>query len=105
MTRIIPAHGVYRSAELQDSLRKANPNDKLTKWITDMEVKLKENMLAGDNIGKEKIPKYYKRQYGVNNLYRYEHPEGYRSCYTILQGCVYILDIRSHTEYDRIFGY
>ena len=44
------------------------------------------------------------------NLFRYAHPEGYRSCYRIFYEeeigvCPHILDLLSHEEYDGIFGY
>lgn len=75
-----------------------------------MEIVLRENRCAGDLIRKSQIPSYYVQQYGVNNLHRYQHPEGYRSCYTVsniagLGVCPTILDIRSHDEYEKIFGY
>jgi hypothetical protein len=66
---------------------------------------LKENMYAGELIRKSQIPKQYIDKYHVNNLYRYSHPEGFRSCYRILNGCPYILDVMSHAEYDKVFGY
>lgn len=58
----------------------------------------------------KKIPKHYIRRYGVNSLYRYDHPEGFRSCYTLLEYgrlgvCLVILDLRTHPEYDKIFRY
>ena len=100
-----PSRAVFRSRELDDFLKKLNPNDKRVKWINDMENVLKENMFAGDIIKKDQIPSYYITHYGVNHLYRYSHPEGYRSCYVILDGCPHILDIKSHPEYNKIFGY
>src|SRR5438093_9916194 len=45
---------------------------------------LKENAFAGDKIQKERIPSVCVRKHGIHNLYRYEHPEGYRSCCTCL---------------------
>ena len=75
-----------------------------------MEAVLLENMFAGNLIVKKKIPAYYIERYGVNNLYRYRHPEGHRSCYTIFNRegigvCPTILDLISHSEYERRFGY
>jgi hypothetical protein len=75
-----------------------------------MEVVLKENMFAGEQISKKQIPHHYKERYGVNNLFRYAHPEGYRSCYTIFNKegfgvCPHVLDLLSHEEYDLVFGY
>jgi hypothetical protein len=70
-----------------------------------MEKVLGENMYAGELIRKSQIPKQYIDRYGVNNLYRYSHPEGFRSCYTVVNCCPVILDIMSHAEYDKVFGY
>jgi hypothetical protein len=75
-----------------------------------MQAVLKENMFAGESVSKKQIPIHYAERYGVNNLFRYAHPEGYRSCYTFFceEGigvCPHILDLSSHEEYDKIFGY
>lgn len=66
---------------------------------------LKENKFAGELIKKSQIPQVYVERFNVNNLYRYGHPEGYRSCYTILNECPHILDLMSHPEYDKVFRY
>ena len=78
-----PSPAVYLDKELEDMLKKLDSNHKFNKWIADMKSVLKENMLAGDRIRKKQIPRHYVGRYGVNNLYRYDHPEGYRSCYTL----------------------
>jgi hypothetical protein len=103
-----PSLAVFRSKDLDDLLRQDNP--KFRRWVEDMETVLKENMFAGEPVRKRQIPSHYTERYGVNNLFRYAHPEGYRSCYTISyeEGfgvCPHILDLLSHEEYDRIFGY
>lgn len=105
-----PSPAVFRSRDLEDFLKTLKPDDKLRRWIEDMETVLLENMFAGQLVKKRQIPSYYVQRYGVNNLFRYRHPEGYRSCYTILNVEGYgvrpiILDIMSHEEYERIFGY
>ena len=105
-----PSPVIFRSRGLEEFLKPLKPDDKLRRWIEDMEAVLLDNMFAGQLVKKKQIPSYYVRRYGVNNLFRYRHPEGYRSCYTILnvEGfgvCPIILDILSHEEYDRIFGY
>ena len=97
---------VYVSQELNNLLKNLKPDDKFVKWINDMVDVLKENKFAGDLIKKSQIPRLYIERYKVNNLYRYAHPEGFRSCYTILSDqCPYILDIMSHREYDKVFKY
>lgn len=105
-----PSPAVFRSKDLDEFLKKLEPDHKFRRWIEDMEAVLKENKFAGQLVKKKQIPLCYTECYDVNNLYRYAHPEGYRSCYTILnvEGigvCPHILDIMSHKEYDRIFGY
>lgn len=105
-----PSPAVFLSEELEDFLKELGPNHKFRKWVEDMKSVLKENMLAGERIRKKQIPPHYVMRYGVNNLYRYDHPEGYRSCYTLTERndmgvCPTILDLNTHYEYDKIFGY
>jgi len=100
-----PSPAIYLSEELSGLLEAVGPDHKFSKWIEDMKLVLKEHMFSGDLIKKKQIPQYYIDKYGVNNLYRYSHPEGYRSCYTIANSCPYILDLMPHPEYDKIFGY
>ena len=105
-----PSAAVFRSKNLNQFLSMQEPRSKFRKWIENMEIALKENMYAGEQIRKSQIPQHYIDTYGVNNLYRYAHPEGYRSCYTIFNEenfgvCPHILDIISHEEYNKIFGY
>jgi hypothetical protein len=70
---------------------------------------LKEDPAAGEHVEKNHWPKLYVKNYSINNLFRYELPEGYRMIYTIIRkGSVIkptILDILDHTAYDHLFGY
>lgn len=105
-----PCDGVGISPELQALLNSLPEDHKFAKWINDMADRLLYDRRSGQSIAKEKIPKRYILKYDVNNLYRYAHPEGYRSCYTLLimdkgRICAWILDILSHPEYDDLFGY
>ena len=105
-----PANAVFASPELAALLGSLEEDHKIQKWINDMKMILKEDKFRGRSIKKEQIPKYYIDRYGVDNLYYYRHPEGYRSCYHLhkfegLGVCPVILDINTHTEYERIFGY
>ena len=71
---------VFLSEELDSLLKSLATNHKFVKWIKSMAEVLEENKFAGELIKKSQIPKLYVEQYHVNNLYRYNHPEGYRSC-------------------------
>jgi len=96
---------VFLSPKLHRFLDSLKPDHKFAKWIWSMADVLKENKFAGELIRKSQIPRIYVERFSVNNLYRYSHPEGYRSCYTILNECPIILDLMSHAEYDKVFGY
>ena len=105
-----PAPQVFVSRELHDLLESLEPDHRFVRWIDEMKDRLLFNMLSGDSIRKRRIPRHYMERYGVDNLFRFEHPEGYRSCYTLVnvEGvgvCPIILDVMSHPEYERTFGY
>ncbi len=66
-------------------------------------------MFAGNSVPKRQIPVYYVRRFGVNILFRYSHPQGFRSVYTLVRDdddvSVVVLDFLSHKEYEKMFGY
>ena len=101
--------------ELYGYFKNLDPKNKFKKMIDDMINMLVQNMFAGNKISKKKTPSYYVRKYDLNpispNLYVYEHPEWFRSCYIIAdpegigEGCPVILDIMDHNEYNKRFKY
>jgi hypothetical protein len=103
--KLQPSPEVFLSKKLGDFLKTLKPDHKFIKWINNMADVLKENKFAGELVPKKQIPKEYVDQYNATHLYRYQHPEGYRSCYIIFDKCPHILDIMSHPEYDKKFGY
>lgn len=105
-----PADEVKLEGALDLFISELPSDDNRVKWIRDMEKILAENRYAGEQVKKDRIPRRYFKKYGVNNLYRYHHPQGYRSTYTVLtltKGVflVVILDLLNHEEYDDLFGY
>ena len=105
----IPADEVSVSQELFDVLGE----DRTTQaWemVLEMSRVLKEDRLAGDCIEKNKIPRYYKDLYGVNNLYRFQLSGEMRACYKLQKVeagiCAVILELfMDHKEYEGRFGY
>jgi len=78
--------------------------------VLEMGQVLREDRLAGDCIEKNKIPRYYRDLYGVNNLYRYQLSGEMRACYTLQKVedgiCAIILEVfMDHKTYERRFGY
>ncbi|MDO8459986.1 MAG: hypothetical protein Q7S74_02665 [Nanoarchaeota archaeon] len=66
---------------------------------------IKVNPFYGDSIAKKLIPK----EYGVTNLFRVELSKFWRILYTVkgdqVEVICFILDILSHPEYNKKFGY
>ena len=75
-----------------------------------MKAALEDNMFAGEQVPKDRIPKAYLAM-GFNNLYRYDVTKIVRGTYTIvhepnLGPCPRIIWIfRSHKDYEKFFGY
>lgn len=105
-----PSDEVRLHESLDMMINGLSPKDSRIKWVREMEKVLAENRYAGEHVQKDRIPKKYIRKYGINNLYRYDHPKGFRSTYTVITPTknvyyVIILDLLSHKEYDNLFGY
>jgi len=83
---------------------------KLNWWID----RLKADAFAGDQIPKNRIPLELATRSGLrfplSNAWRFELPLAHRGIYTVQSSAgsgtvVIILEILSHKEYDRLFGY
>ncbi len=83
---------------------------KLAWWIA----RLKEDAFAGDQIPKDRIPPELGSRSGLpstlTNAWRFELPMAFRGIYTVQSSpgtgtVVLVLEILSHREYDRLFGY
>lgn len=70
---------------------------------------LKENPEYGIHIPKNKIPKEYILQYEINNLWKVNLSGAWRMIYTMrgseIEIIALILDLISHKEYNKKFGY
>ena len=104
------AKEVFISLKLEALVSSLEINHKHRRWINEMAENLLQNILVGERIKQSQIPRHYIEKYKISNLYRYAHPEGYRSTYTLAEFseygvCPVILDIMSHKEYERMFGY
>lgn len=82
----------------------------LSWWIG----RLKSDAFAGDQIPKDRIPPQLGPRSdlpaNLTNAWRFELPLAFRGIYTVQSSpgtgtVVLILEILSHKDYDRIFGY
>jgi hypothetical protein len=92
-------------AEVQPKQRK-----KLEWWIA----RLKQDVFVGDHIPTDRVPPQLATRSGLppplSNAWRFELPLAYRGIYTVQSRpgagpMALILEILSHKEYDRLFGY
>lgn len=71
---------------------------------------LKENPLAGVKLPGELWPKIYLKKYAIDNLRKYDLPNGWRLIYTLRGSAVEIVAVilewfSSHKGYEKRFGY
>lgn len=72
---------------------------------------VKTNPHYGDPIQKNLIPREYIAKYGITNLFRVELSSFWRMLYTLtndeteVEIIAFVLNIMSHEDYDKKFGY
>jgi len=70
---------------------------------------LKKEPTCGTKILKRLWPKIYIRNFGINNLWKYDLPNGWRLVYTIETNEIKIISIIlewfDHKEYEKKFNY
>ncbi len=70
---------------------------------------LKKDPYIGIDVPKRLWPKEYARKFGIDNLWKYDLPNGWRLIYTVkgeaVQVVAIVLEWFSHKEYERRFKY
>lgn len=84
-------------------------DERLREKVEDAFTELKAHYEAGRKVARDLWPKYYRRRWGITNLYVKRVGPDWRLTYTLVSGAagieVFCLEILSHHEYDRRFGY
>jgi len=94
-----------------DKLKTGRFEDRKTYELLDRAIDdLKKDPLIGIKIPMNVWPKYYVRKYGIDNLRKYDLPNGWRLIYTLKGDSVQIVAVvlewfASHKEYAKCFGY
>lgn len=82
---------------------------KLFEFIKRAKDDLKKNPACGIKIPRKLWPEKYIREYSINNLWKYDLPDGWRLIYTIQVNDLMILNIIlewfDHKSYEKRFGY
>tara|TARA_Y100000310_G_scaffold291251_1_gene319091 strand:+ start:459 stop:791 length:333 start_codon:yes stop_codon:yes gene_type:complete len=101
---------IFTDNDLENSFLSLSEEDILKKAIKRTIIRLKENIFAGKNIPKKQIPKVYTMKYGIDNLWRYPLPNGWRLVYSVMPLnenflLANIIDFFDHKTYERVFNY
>jgi len=107
---IKPSKVVFISDALEKSFNSLSEDDFLKKAITKAINELRQNAFSGIQIPKRLIPKEYVKRFGVNNLWKYDLPRGWRLIYTVVaenevELISAILEWFGHKDYERRFKY
>ena len=107
---IKPSKVVFISDELEKNFNKLAENDPIRKGIVRAIQDLKENAFYGIQIPKRLFPTEYVKKYGINNLWKYDLPKGWRLLYTVtpeneVELISAILEWFNHKNYERKFKY
>lgn len=100
---------VFASPDLLDVLKILSENDPVKLKVDKLIDEMKQDINLGDYIKKKHWPDKYVKTHEVTNLYSYKIGLNHRLIYTIRgrkDDKIYqLLDLLTHKEYDRLFGY
>ena len=107
---IKPSKVVFINNRLEDNFNSLSNEDPIKKAIIRAIKNLRENAFVGLQIPKRLFPKEYIKKYYINNLWKYDLPNGWRLLYTItreneIQLISAILEWFDHKAYNRLFKY
>ena len=80
---IKPSKVVFISDELERDFNVLRKDDAIKKGIIRAIKDLQQNAFSGVQIPKRLFPKEYVQKYGINNLWKYDLPNGWRLLYTV----------------------
>ncbi len=96
--------------ELKQSAQSGNGASQILLKKLDKAIeKLKYNYKTGEHISRDKIPLFYKINYGVENLWKLNLDLNYRLIYTVrgteIEVMSVLLEFFDHKTYNKRFGY
>ena len=113
MTDTKQAYVAFADVKLErefETLKEGKFQDKRLYQFIERAIKdMKNNPACGIKIPKRLWPKTYVEHYDINNLWKYDLPNGWRLLYTIKEDEVKILNVVlewfDHKEYEKRFNY
>ena len=107
---IKPSKVVFIDKKLEASFNSLKENDPIKKSIVRAIHDLRQNAFSGIQVPKRLIPKVYIQKYGINNLWKYDLPKGWRLLYTVtadneVELISAILEWFDHKNYEKRLKY
>lgn len=105
-----PSEVVFAEEKVEKDFVELRENDEIKKYIKRAIEDIKQNAFCGIPIPKKLFPKDYIQKYQINNLWKYDLPDGWRLIYTIttpnkIQILAVILEWFDHKDYEKKFHY
>ena len=105
-----PSEVIFSDDKIEKEFIKLDENNEIKKYIKRAIRDIKENAFCGIPLPKRLFPNEYVKKYHMNNLWKYDLPDGWRLIYTIttpnkIEILAIILEWFNHKEYDRRFKY
>lgn len=105
-----PSKIKFISEKLEENFKTLDESDPIKKAIKRAIIDLQRDAFFGIQIPKRLFPEEYVIKYKINNLWKYDLPNGWRLLYTItsenqVEIVSAILEWFNHKEYERKFHY
>lgn len=110
MRIIKPSEVVFANDKIEKIFQELDNNDNLKKSIIRAIHDIQNNAYYGIQIPKRLFPKEYIEKYKINNLWKYDLPDGWRLIYTLnplnqVEILSVILEWFNHKDYEMRFHY
>lgn len=101
---------VFANDIIEREFNNLDDSDVLKKFLKRAIKDIQKNAFCGVRIPKQLIPKEYIQKYKINNLWKYDLPDGWRLIYSIVtpnkvEILAVIMEWFDHKNYERRFKY
>lgn len=104
---------VFADSRVKGAYQKLNSSrseDRLIlSWLDNAFDDIADDAFCGIQIPKKQIPEKYRKEYEIDNLWKYNLPNGWRLLYSVARDEVIVISIiiewLDHKNYERRFGY